>query len=88
VPVASSKRTFGYFLYSCPFAPFEKFPNEQPKIILYPSRTSPATTWGICAFEAMLSLYVVCTFEPSIFWTYRRPASCACDQPWSLCGPG
>ena len=47
------------------------------------SRRSAAS----CAPFAMFSLYVVWTLLPSAFCTYSRPSSCACDQPWSLCGP-
>ena len=88
VPVASSNLMSGYFAYSWPLAPFEKFPNEHPKIIVYPSRARPATICGTDAFENTFSLYVVETLFPNVFTTSNRPSSCACDHPWSLCGPG
>ena len=56
-------------------------------MILLPSRTSESITCEVCGPSGTFSLNVVCTLLPSVFWTYSRPASCACDQPWSLCGP-
>ena len=51
-----------------------ELPNEVAKIILYPSRTRPATICGTCAFENALSLYVVWILRPSSFSTaYSRP---------------
>jgi hypothetical protein len=59
VPVACSNLMSGYFAYSWPLTPFSNMPNEQPKIIVYPSRASPATICGTDEFEKTFSLYVV-----------------------------
>src|SRR5436190_20733945 len=56
-------------------------------MILLPSRIRLSMTCVVCGPSGTSSLYVVSTFEPSCACTYRRPLSCACDQPLSLCGP-
>ena len=51
---------------------------------------SQAHDRGRLAVQKALGSKVQTTYKelvPSAFWTARRPASCACDQPPSLCGP-
>src|SRR5439155_25112377 len=56
-------------------------------MILLPSRIRLSMTCVVCGPSGTSSLYVVSTLEPSCACTYRRPLSCACDQPLSLWGP-
>src|SRR5882724_3133112 len=85
VPVAISNFTSGYFCAAATIAGWK--PKEVAKMILLPSRMRLSMTCVVCGPSGTSSLYVVSTMEPSCFCTYRRPLSCACDQPLSLCGP-
>src|SRR6266550_4638494 len=85
VPVAISNFTSGYFCAAATIAGWK--PKEVAKMILLPSRIRLSMTCVVCGPSGTSSLYVVSTLEPSCACTYRRPLSCACDQPLSLCGP-